>query len=190
MEEKEASDIVSSAWRAVDDSILPEVPELQAAALSRVIDLLAGAARVDRQSVPAGEAASPGGGNLDRLAAKLQIQREAVEDVFTEDAGGVEISIHPARLAPSKSAATRQIALLVASQRQAAGEDQTPVDEIRRVALEFGRYDAPNFSSAVNELRGAFLFKGPPRQRVLKLTRAGWAQASDLIRDLAGRDDR
>jgi hypothetical protein len=187
MEQKDASDIVSRAWAAVENSGLPKERALEAAALREVIRLLA-ADKASTAFVPIGQAgAIHPSGQLDRLAAKVQLPIEIVEEVFTEDADGVQISVHPARLAPSKSAATRQLALLVAAQRQAAGEDQTDVDEIRHTAVEFARYDAPNFSSAMNELRGAFLFKGPPRQRTLKLTRAGWTQASDLIRELAAR---
>lgn len=192
MDEHDASNLVSRAWSAVDSSTLPKTPELQAAALPAVIALIArpaagGAVQTVQGTYLPAVVSQPSGGLLDRLASRLQLPRDAVEDVFMEDGDGLVISVHPARLANSKSAGARQITLLVAAMRQAAGEEQTPIDEIRRVATDFDRYDGPNFAAAVNELRGAFLFKGPPRQRTLRLTRAGWAQTSDLVRELAGR---
>jgi hypothetical protein len=190
VDEHDASDLVSKAWNAIDNSTLPKTPELQAAALPAVMAALSGSGggvqAVEGTYLPA-VVSEPSGGLLDRLASRLQLSRDVVEEVFMEDGDGLVISVHPARLAASKSAGARQITLLVTAMRQAAGEEQTPIDEIRKVAIDFGKYDAPNFASAVNELRGGFLFKGPTRQRTLRLTRAGWAQTSDLIRELAGR---
>lgn len=172
----------------MQQSDLPATPELQAAVLPSVIRLLGGSRTQQEPMLPAVVQTT---GSLvdviDRLATRLQLTRDAVESVYTVDGDGVQISVDPRRIGPSKSAATRELALLVAAQRQAAGEEQTSVDEIRTVTIEFGKYDPPNFSSSINELRGAFLVKGPPRQRLLKLTRTGWAQAADLVRELAGR---
>ena len=78
----------------------------------------------------------------------------------------------------------------IAPLRQGVGDEEfTPVDDIRHLVQEFGRYDGPNFASAITEMRGVFLVKGPARQRALKLTRPGWQQAADLVRELGeGRE--
>jgi hypothetical protein len=184
----DAAAIVRDALQAMKDAELPE--RLEPAALPALIELLG------RQSIPAastalvpyqpaGAHAVPTGNLLDRLATKLSIPLEVVEGVYTSDGSTVDISVHPGRLPRSRSTATKALGLLVTAMRQSTGDEEfTSVDEIRRVAQEYDRYDGPNFASAINEMRGSFLVKGSARQRQLKLTRPGWQRAADMVREL------
>jgi hypothetical protein len=181
--------VLRESLKVIKDADTPA--DLRAAALGPVIKLVASQApgAPDRALVPY-QAPGPttvvaAGDPVVRLATKLGVPRDAVEAVYTNDGNQLDISVHPARLPRSKSTGTKAIALLVTALRQASGEEEfTPVDEIRRVAQDFDRYDGPNFASAIGELRGSFLVKGSARQRQLKLTRPGWQQAADLVRDL------
>lgn len=180
--------VLRESLKVLEDAETP--PELRAAALPPVFELIArqapgspNMALVPYQS-PAAQVAT-GPDPIDRLVVRLGVSRDAVDAVFTSDGNAVDISVHPGRLPRSKSTGTKAVALLVTAMRQATMDEEfTSVDEIRRVAQEFGRYDGPNYASAIGELRGAFLVKGSARQRQLKLTRPGWQQAADLVREL------
>lgn len=183
----DVTDVVRGALKVVEDAGVPR--ELRAAALPAVIELVA-------RQVPGStslalvpfepQASQPiaGAHLLEKLAGRLSVPTEVVEGVYTTDGSSVDISVHPGRLPRSRSAATKALALLITAYRQTGDEEFTPVDEIRRVAQEYDRYDGPNFASAIGEMRGSFLVKGSARQRSLKLTRPGWTQAADLIREL------
>jgi hypothetical protein len=184
----DAAAIVRDALKAMKDAELPE--RLEPAALPALIELLG------RESAPAQSTALvpyqpttiptvPTANLLERLATKLSVTLEVVECVYTSDGSTIEISVHPGRLPRSRSTGTKALALLVTAMRQSTGDEEfTSVDEIRRVTQEYDRYDAPNFASAINEMRGSFLVKGSARQRQLKLTRPGWQQAADMVREL------
>lgn len=192
MDVKQASQALSDAWQAVEASSVPNESRARAVALGKAIDLIAGvapaAAPVGQTTaiVPYEGGALPVAASLDQLAAKLQLPRDVVERVYAEDSGRVELELHPGRLPRSKSTATRDIALLVAAQHQAASDEPTVVDDIRKVVQDYDRLDPANYSSSINELRGAVLIKGERKTRTIKLTRAGWAQAADRVRELAG----
>jgi hypothetical protein len=184
----DAASVVRDALKAMEDAEVPE--RLEAAALPAQIELIgrrlgAGTTALVPYQQPAGNGIA-NGNLLDRLATRLGVSVEVVEGVYTSDGHTVEISVHPASLPRSRSTGTKALALLVTAMRQASGDEEfTPVDEIRRIAQEYDRYDGPNFASAINEMRGTFLVKGTARQRQLKLTRPGWQNAADMVRGLA-----
>lgn len=185
----DAAAVLRDALQAMKDADVPQ--HLEAAALPAVIDLIrrqqapsTSTAFVPYQP-PAEDRVAPRGNLLDRLATRLSLPLDVIEGVYTSDGSIVEISVHPNRLPRSRSTGTKALALLVTAMRQAGGDEEfSAVDEIRRVAQEYDRYDGPNFASAINEMRGTFLVKGTARQRQLKLTRPGWQQAADLVREL------
>ena len=184
--------VVRESLKVMADAGVP--PPLQSAALPAIIKLVANQAPGSTSTalVPyqPGQQPPPGAGDLlGRLAGRLGVPGEVVEGVYTSDGNTVEISVHPGRLPKTKSTGTKNLALLVTAMRQATGDEEfTAVDEIRRVAQEYDKLDAPNFASAIGEMRGAFLVKGPPRQRSLKLTRPGWLQAAELVKQLGGAE--
>jgi hypothetical protein len=72
---------------------------------------------------------------LGRRARKLKVRVENVQDIFEHGERGLQIIISAGKLDKQLGAATKQIALLVAAGRQAAGDDEdwTDVNEIRRI---------------------------------------------------------
>lgn len=185
--------VVRQSLKVLEDADVPE--SLRATALPAIIELMARHAPGSPAMalIPYDSAAAHPQRSEDlveRLARRLAVDREVVEGVYTSDGSTLDISVNPARLPRSKSTGTKALALLLTALRQGAGDEEfTAVDDIRRLAQEFGRYDGPNFASAITEMRGVFLVKGPARQRALKLTRPGWQQAADLVRELGeGRE--
>jgi hypothetical protein len=182
--------VVRESLKVMENAGVPEA--LQATALPAIIELVAREAPGSTSTAlvpfqPTQQHAAGGGDLLSRLAGRLGVSGEVVESVYTSDGNTVEISVHPGRLPKTRSTGTKYLALLVTAMRQATGDEEfTLVDEIRRIAQEYDKLDAPNFASAIGEMRGAFLVKGPPRQRSLKLTRPGWQQAADLVKQLGG----
>lgn len=177
------------AEREVEDSGV--ATEFRPGAFSAAVQLLASGHRLDAtqesengHTAEASGSSAPRAVDLGALADRLGVSRDAVESVYTEVDGGIQISVDPRKLSKSKSAGARELAYLVAVPRQAAGEDQTHVEEFRKAAIEYDKFDAPNFAAAMADLKGSFVLKGPARQRTFKLTKPGWTAAGDLIRHM------
>jgi hypothetical protein len=70
---------------------------------------------------------------LGKIARKLNVEVEDVQDIFDHGEQGPQIIVSPRKLDKHLGAAARQIALLAAAGRQAAGDDNnwTDVNEIR-----------------------------------------------------------
>lgn len=135
------------------------------------------------------EVKTTGGGLLDRVADRLRLDRAVVADVFDDSDGSIDVIVAPRKLDPAKARATKQLALLVVSARQAAElEEWTDVDEIRRLAEDYKKYDSANFASAIKEMQDDFRFKQVGRKITVKLGRPGWERASEMVRRLAGEE--
>lgn len=124
---------------------------------------------------------------LARIAEKLRLNRDVVKEVFSIDDGTLTLLVPSSRLEKAKAGATRQIALLVAGGRQAAGIDDewTSIEEIREVCNDFGKYDAPNFSHAINSLDQFCSFKGKGQKREVRLNRQGFEEVAQLVTKLS-----
>lgn len=189
MNPDDVKSILADAVKAVTDAKVPD--DLKSVAFEKAVGLLA--ARITPQTAALsaeGETASAVpisvGPQLDRLAARLGLSNDVVERVFAEGREGLQVNVRPERLSRGKSAGARELAMLVAALHQADSDDSTPVDEIRRVVEEYGRYDQPNFASSLAAMKGPFLVSGPSRARTFKLTRPGWQQAAALVKQLGG----
>lgn len=191
MDQDDVKKVLAAAAKAVDDANVPQ--ELRSLAFERAIDLLSRSSATP-PAAPGGQHSGtetdalqshPAESPLNRVAARLRLQRDAIEAVYTENGAEVEVSVPTDRLSAKKSTATREIAVLVAAARQANGEEYTPSEPIRVVAQDYDRFDGPNFASALNEMKGTFLAAGTPRNRTLKLTKPGWKAATDLVTRLA-----
>ena len=189
----EVTDILARAVKAVEDAKVPG--ELKVVAFERAMDLFArtGSPTVTAPASGASAtldsptAATTAGKSLaDKLAAKLQLSRDVIEHVYTEDGDTLAITVDASRLAKSKSAGARDVAILVAAAGQVASDEPTTADEIRREAELYDRYDGPNFAATLYSMKGTFLIGGSGRARTYRLTKPGWAAASGLVSKLAG----
>jgi hypothetical protein len=201
VERMEVKDTLAAALKAVTEAEIPA--ELREVAFAKAVDLLAAkipaapangtSGAVNDAATPAeaqsgGQTVAPSGVSaLDRIATKLGVDRELVEEVFAETDGSIDITVSPRKLAPAKQEASRQIALLITAGRQAAGvEERTATDVIRAKCEEFRKLDPTNFGKAIGGMHDEFSFQGPPRKRLVKLSRQGWPAAVDLVKRLTG----
>jgi hypothetical protein len=128
---------------------------------------------------------SPATEELARLARLLGTERTELEDVFEVEAGKVAVRVPSARLAVGKAAATRELAQLVASAAAATGDEWVPVDDIREVCAAYGKYDRPNFSTALRALGDLAAIRTRNGKTELRLTRPGREATAELVRRLA-----
>ena len=192
MQEMEVKDILRAAHEAVEAAAVPD--ELRSEAFSKAVDLLS--IELRGRSNPASEVAATRTGSrnvaqptslLERIASKLDIDVETVGEVYREVDGDVRLIAPASKLTRGKSAATKQVALLVAAARQAAGiEEFTSADVIRAVADDYRTLDSPNFAATLREMSTTFRFDGTSRNRMLKVSRPGWEEARRLVQELGG----
>jgi hypothetical protein len=192
-------DVLIATLRDVAETNVPE--ELREIAFGKMFDLRAGTVRSVEATRAGGEAGSggpvparrgeldAGGDPLARIAQRLGVDVETVAEVFDVHDGEVELIIPAGKLPSRVATATKQIALLVAGGRQAAGaEDWTSIDEIRGVCAYFRRLDSPNFAKTIKEMDDVLNFRNPsPRKIHVRLARQGWEQLADDVRRLGGQ---
>lgn len=187
------SEVLVSALKEVDEAGIKE-EGLRVVAFGKVIDLLLGnvqasISRPNPNSRGGSVAASTDeGAMLQAIANRLKLDVEAVAQVFSIDDGELQLVIGPGKLNPRKSGATKEIALLVAAGRQAAGIDDewTSLGVIRKVCEDYRRLDSPNFAAAIKEMEDWFSFRGNGTNREVRMSRPAWEQARELIIRLIG----
>jgi hypothetical protein len=183
-EENRMAKILQEAYEAVKAANLP--PELQGVALGKAVDLLAGAqgappAFKQEAETPALDASD----RLGKIAARFGVDRKLVDDAYDVSNDDLLLSIDQARLDAAKTKGAKEVALLVAAGRQAAGlEEWTDTKTIRGVADDYGKFDSSNFASSVSELGDTFKFMGTGASRKVKVRVAGYAEAGQLIKKL------
>jgi hypothetical protein len=196
----DAKEILAAALAAVDDAKIPE--HLQPIAFERAIDLLRDSNRPSRVTVTSNESASSdgqlgeselsnnrgdSGDAIQRIANKLNVDREAVGEVYHVEDGEIKIMVAARKFPGPKQSAMQQIALLVCAGRQGAGQEEwTGVIEIRAAVDYMGRLDSPNFARALGGMEDQFGFAGSSRKRRVRLKKQGWEKAGELVRTLAG----
>lgn len=137
-----------------------------------------GDAQTTSDGVATGEA-----DRLHRLAAKLRLDVETVDQVFSFNGSELDITVSPRKLSSGMAAGTRELAQLVAAGRQGSEiEEWTSVDVIRDWCQRYRRYDGANFAGALKALDEEFQFRGTGAKREIRVSRPGWESVADLIR--------
>jgi hypothetical protein len=185
----ELKEVLAEALRAVNEAEIPT--ELREIAFAKAIDLAAGpqparpAARKTQVQDELGDDAD----GLQRIASKLKLDREVVSHVYylNPDGKSLEVVISPSRLPSKFGPAIKELALLVAAGRQAAGLDAewTAADEVRKVCEHFKRYDPSNFAAYIKQMEDVFSIRGTPYKRELRMSSPAWEQATALVTRLA-----
>jgi hypothetical protein len=186
-------DVLADALAAVEGAKIPD--DLRQVAFAKAVDLLgpgipapvgrAGAA--PRATEPATSGALDG--LIGKIALRLKLADDVVGEVYHDEGGALEIMVPPTKLKSSKSQATKEIALLVAGGRQAAGlEEFTSVDEIRKVATEYKKYDQANFATAISAMSDVFNFRGSGKSKLVKVSKPGWDEVNQLVGRLGGAE--
>jgi hypothetical protein len=180
---KAAAAVVAEA--GLTESLQPAAFEAAFAALGNTRPIERPASHSERTGRVPGDA-NP----IARIASTLGLPIEVVDDVFHVDGDRLGLGVASSRIARAKTAGTKQLALLVAVGRQVGGFDEewTSSAEIRRVCVEYGRFDSNNFATTLTEMDEWFQFRGQRQQREVRVKRPGLEEGSRLIRGLAGID--
>jgi len=186
----ELTDALKQAAKIVEDADLPA--DLRAAAFQKAVDSLLGSAPPAPGSESPGVATGTLSGvvpraELNAIATKLSVTTDVVDEVFEIKDGTLDVILGYSRIASGVAAGARQLAVLVVAGRQAAGIDAdgwTAVGEIRSICKEFNKFDQANFASTVAGMDKWFSISGTGQSRKVKMTRAGWEHAAQLIAEL------
>ena len=127
------------------------------------------------------------GDKLNAIAARANLDRDVVAEVFDERGGELELIIGAGKLSSSVSSGAKEIALLVAGSRQAAAiEEWTALDSIRDVCQEFKKLDS-NFARTIQSMTSSFnVRKESERKLMFRVSRPGWEEFGKLVARLAG----
>lgn len=188
----DAKDAIVAAMKAVEEASVPD--DLRATAFAKAFDMFSKSNgklgdRADHfgEKDRYGERLAPSEDLLGRIGEKLGVDRSVVAEVYEQSELDIEVVVAPSKLDRSKMGATKQVALLVAAGRQAAGlEETTRVDKIREAAELYGIHDPNNFARAITDMSDDFIISGSSRTRIVRLRRPAWDRAKNLVIRLEG----
>lgn len=188
---------------AISDSLKAALSDVQEAEIPEVLMPVAfeEALRLRRSDVkPSGNGGSggspglagtpsSGGGGLSQVAVRFGVEAAQIAEVFVDRDEEIRLGIGAKALASSKASATKEISLLIAGARQAAGvEEWTSVNVIRDECKHYGKYDGANFGKTITEMENFFQFTGKGQSREVKMRQPAWEAAGDLVRRVLGGD--
>lgn len=181
---KRAAEIVDAADLAED---------FRAPAFTRTLDIVLGSSTPADPSAPRIQDQSEtqlGDGFLARIEARLGVEQAILQRVFEEYDGQLLVIVKRTMLPSpkSKAAAMRDVSLVTAAGRQAAGlEDKTSFDVLRAECDELDVLDGPNFATEIRRL--PVKIEGSARKKEVRVLRHGMDEAAKLIRQMVKRAD-
>jgi hypothetical protein len=173
--------------------------DLRVAAFEKAVDALLGsptATGVGRGVSAGVETTAPAAGltsALSCISRKLGVDEEVVSEVFDVRDGSLDVILGYSRFADGVAAGARELAVLVVAGRQASGIDAdgwTSVVEIREICKEFNKFDEANFASTVTKMGDVFGISGKGLTRKVKMSRAGWEKAKQLVEKLTAPEGK
>jgi hypothetical protein len=185
--------ILTEAREAVDAAEVPE--DLRALAFEKAIDLLAGTVQaVNGAAAASGDETSRDGAaagfdqRLVKIAQRLGVDVPKLAYVYDLDQDDVTLVVPRSKLHSTKAIATREVALLYAAARQAAGYDETHtrVTDIKSKVEDMGVLDAGNFASHVKKIEGMSVKGSTAQSREFKVTQHGYEEAAEVIARVTG----
>lgn len=179
---------ITMALKAVEEAQVPS--DLRAIAFAHALE------NSGDPSKPAPAPARPNSpedeaGLLDSISRRVGADQHVVSRLFEERDGEVHLTVGKAQLpnGESKAASMRDVALLVAAGRQAAGlEEFTPTSLIRRECDELGVLDSSNFSVEVARL--GLRTRGGPKSKEVHANRHQMEAAGEMMTRIVGGDEQ
>ena len=125
-----------------------------------------------------------------RIAQRAGLDEAAVREVYRLEHDQVSLVVGDKKLDRNKATGSRQVTLLVAGGRQAAGfEEWTNLAWAREVCSLYNRLDSKNYAATIKSMADVFNFHGQGVHREVRLTMPGWDEWAVLVRRLvAGAD--
>lgn len=123
---------------------------------------------------------------IDAIASYFRITPEEVLDIFDPTADEPALNLPTAYLSDTKTAATREISLLIAGARTALGQE-TSTSHIRSEADNYGKLDSKHFMGVLRDMPEIHLLgKRGSRNRVIRMKVPGAEKAQELAQRLVG----
>lgn len=185
---------LEAALEDVEEARVPE--HLQEVAFAKAFDLHAGLT-TPREPSPFHPVVDAGAGPNDasersdaisKIASRLGVDGGTVSEVYAVIEDELQLIIPAGKLAGRSATGAKEIALLLAGGRQAAGvEEWTSWDTIREACQEFKRYDSPNFAKTMREMDDVFNErKLSERKMAVRVAKPGWEPLAALVRRFGG----
>jgi hypothetical protein len=185
--------LLKSVWDDIEEASIPEsVRQVAYAELLR--HELASLSRPPADgAAPSGAThtnAPVNGAGIEALAKRMGVSKDVTAEVFDVTGEQVDVIVPSGRLASAKSAATGQLAVLVAAGRQGLGLDDgwTGIQHVRDTCAAYNKYDQGNFSTYMRQSADWFNTRGKGPKTELRLNKVGWERAAELVNALAGRE--
>ncbi|MGH7686393.1 MAG: hypothetical protein ACREN2_06220 [Candidatus Dormibacteria bacterium] len=127
----------------------------------------------------------PAPSRLTLIAARLELTEEELERIYDTSTDQLNLVFSRSKLSAQKARAAKDVALIFAAGDEAGyGRDWTPIAPIRESCRNYGVFDSGNFAGSVTGAGDALIVRGKGLQREVRLTRPGYEQVRDLIRNL------
>ena len=195
MEDESIAAVLRRAARVVDLSEVAE--DLRTPAFTAAVGFIKAESQVGMSSDSGGArtnvatevvANPPAGSSLERIRSRLGVDEAVISRVYADAMGALQIIVAPSRLAASRRAAMRELALAFVVGRQTGGWDTTAtaLTLTRGVCEGYGPkfFDPNNFMNAINDL-GDELRKVPDAKEIrLLLTPPGIEAGRALVQRL------
>jgi hypothetical protein len=187
-----AREVLVETLEDVKEANTPD--DLRTIAFSKVFDLRSGATTVVSNAKRADGGLKGSGTTIPQssddllaaIASRAGTDRETVAEVFDQRNGELELVIQAGKLSPQVAAGAKELAILIAGGRQAAGiEEWTSLDVVRAVCTEFKKLDSGNFSKTIRSMTNEFNVRKESDRKTV-VSRPGWEAFSELIARLAG----
>jgi hypothetical protein len=194
------TELLRSAVKALDDAAVPE--DLRETAFEKAFDALAGTApAAPPRGGDGGDGSGGDGGGarrksgaadssapIGKIAVAVGVDEEAASHVFDVHGDDLVLTITRDQLDENRAAAVREIAILVAAGRQAAGldEDRTHTNHVRHEAEQLGVISKNSFKAEMGKLGNVASTKPAGTGRELKITRHGNTEAGKIVQRITG----
>lgn len=193
------TDLLRSAVKTLDDASVPE--ELRKVAFEKSFDALAGNTAIStadenvsgrgpgdadaQRTTPSPVVTST---SIGKIAAAMGVDEEAAGHVFEVSGDELVLTVTRDQLGEGRVEAIREVALLVAAGRQAAGldEDRTHTTKVRREAEQFNVVAKNTFQLEMGRLTPLVTVKKVSMGRELKITRQGNMEAGKIVTRITG----
>lgn len=194
----ELHEMLAAAQKAVEEAGVAD--DLREVAFEKALEILTTGGIVageGRMLSGAGQAISPDDSQgsssppslVQRLASRLGVSEIEAGEIFFERDGDLDVTAPSSRLDSSKKGGTEQLALLLASGRQAAGlEEWTHSSRIREVCNFYGKFDSNNFAYTLSKMDDVFQIRGRGQDREVRVKLPGFERAAELVRELTTRN--